>query len=58
MNTCLSFLSLLYNCLFTEEAVQRVKREKTAEEAVLKVEVKTEVEEDKDQLEHEVRVFL
>jgi hypothetical protein len=41
--------------LFTEEAVQRVKCEKTAEQAVLKVEVKTEVEEDRDQLEHEVR---
>jgi hypothetical protein len=40
----------------TEEAVQRVKCEKTAEQAVLKVEVKTEVEEDRDQLEHEVRV--
>jgi hypothetical protein len=40
--------------VFTEEAVQRVKCEKTAEQAVLKVEVKTEVEEDRDQLEHEV----
>jgi hypothetical protein len=40
----------------TEEAVQRVKCEKTAEQAVLKVEVKTEVEEDRNQLEHEVRV--
>jgi hypothetical protein len=39
----------------TEEAVQRVKCEKTAEQAVLKVEVKTEIEEDRDQLEHEVR---
>jgi hypothetical protein len=38
--------------LFTEEAV---KCEKTAEQVVLKVEVKTEVEEDRDQLEHEVR---
>jgi hypothetical protein len=39
----------------TEEAVQRVKCEKTAEQAVLKVEVKTEVEEDRDQSQHEVR---
>jgi hypothetical protein len=30
--------------------------EKTTEQAVLKVEVKTEVEEDRDQLKHEVRV--
>jgi hypothetical protein len=45
-------------CLCTEEAVQRVKCEKTAEQAVLKVEVKTEVEEDRDQLEHEVSFIL
>jgi hypothetical protein len=38
--------------LFTEEAVTC---EKTAEQAVLKVEVKTEVEEDRNQLKHEVR---
>jgi hypothetical protein len=45
--------------LFTEEAVQRVKCEKNAEQAVLKVEVKTEVEEDRDQTsENKVRITV
>jgi hypothetical protein len=35
-----------------------VKCEKTAEQAVLKVEVKTEVEEDRDLLENEVSFFF
>jgi hypothetical protein len=52
-----SFSLFIFFCttffFITEEAVQRVKCEKTAEQAVLRVEVKTE---DRDQLEHEVRV--
>jgi hypothetical protein len=54
MNSFLIVLS--HSFLFTEETVERVKCEKTAEQAVWKVEVKTEVEEDRDQLDHEVRV--
>jgi hypothetical protein len=52
------YITVFVIFLCIEEAVQRVKCEKTAEQAVLKVEVKTEVDEDRDQLEHEVSVFF
>jgi hypothetical protein len=60
LSNCTNSFSLLYITVFviflcTEEAVQRVKCEKTAEQAVLKVEVKTEIEEDRDPFEHKVR---
>jgi predicted RNA-binding protein Jag len=59
-NLDLRVVSSLYfkTFLCTEKAVQRVKCEKTAEQAVLKVEVKTEVEEDSDKLEKKVSFFF
>jgi hypothetical protein len=50
-----SIVKDLKHFCFAEEAEEC---EKTAEQAVLKVEVKTEVEEDRDQLENEVRISL
>jgi hypothetical protein len=50
-----SLLTVFVIFLFKEEAVPRVKCEKAAEQAVLSVEMKTEVEEDSDQLENQVR---
>jgi hypothetical protein len=40
--------------LFTADTVQKIKVEKILDQHVLKVEIKTEVEEDRDQLKNQV----
>jgi hypothetical protein len=42
--------------LFTADAVQKIKVENTVDQHVLKVEMKTEVEEDRDQFGNQVSV--
>jgi hypothetical protein len=57
---CCVLSSIIFNILIlvTTDTVQKMKMENTVDQHVLKVEIKTEVEELRDQLENQVSVFV